>query len=230
MLRSALASRTSRRVIIGSVIGVLAAVLLAAVTEDVVNHDPLTQFDLQLLQWLHQHATPVGVAIFSAVSRLGSPVMLTVLAFAGTLALAVVGEWVVLGGWAAAFAGASLIDYWLKLAIHRPRPTYAAAVIHNPSWSFPSGHAMGSLVGYGMLAYVLMLALRGRPAAQRAVAAGAGVLIIAIGISRLYLGVHYFSDVVGGYAAGLLWLSTCVCAVELGRRWERRALRLHPTG
>ena len=156
--------------------------------------------------------------------------MMTVLAFAGALVLGALGEWIVLGGWAAAFAGASLLDHWLKLTIHRPRPAYAAALMHNPSWSFPSGHAMGSLVGYGMLAYVLMLFLRGRPAAQRAIAAGAGMLIIAIGISRLYLGVHYFSDVVGGFAAGLLWLSACVCAVELGRRWERRALRLHPTG
>lgn len=156
--------------------------------------------------------------------------MMTMLAFAGALLLAGLGEWIVLGGWAAAFAGASLIDHWLKLTIHRPRPVYAAALIHNSSWSFPSGHAMGSLVGYGMLAYVLMLLARGKRDTQRWIAIGAAALILAIGLSRLYLGVHYFSDVVGGYAAGLLLLSACVSVVELGRRWERRALQLHPTG
>jgi undecaprenyl-diphosphatase len=89
---------------------------------------------------------------------------------------------------------------------------------------------MGSLVGYGMLAYVLMLAARGHRRTQWAIVAMAGALITAIGLSRMYLGVHYFSDVVGGYAAGLLWLSACVTAVELGRRWRRRSLRLNPTG
>ena len=155
---------------------------------------------------------------------------MTVLAIAGAMLLAAFGEWIVLAGWATAFAGASLIDHWLKLTIHRPRPVYAAALLHSSSWSFPSGHAMGSLVGYGMLAYVLMLLARGKRGTQRWIAAAAAALIVAIGVSRLYLGVHYFSDVIGGYAAGLLWLSTCVCAVELGRRWERRALRLHPMG
>jgi undecaprenyl-diphosphatase len=156
--------------------------------------------------------------------------MMTVIAFAGALVLAGLGEWIVLGGWAAAFAGASWIDHWLKLTIHRPRPVYAAALLQTGTWSFPSGHAMGSLVGYGMLAYILMLAFKGKRPVQTLIAVLAGTLIFAIGLSRLYLGVHYFSDVLGGYAAGLLWLSICVSAVELGRRWERRALSLHPTG
>jgi undecaprenyl-diphosphatase len=82
---------------------------------------------------------------------------------------------------------------------------------------------MGSLIGYGMLAYVLMLLwIHGR-SAQIVVALGAALLIVAIGLSRLYLGVHYFSDVVGGYAAGVLWLSACISGVEVARRWRRTA-------
>jgi len=54
------------------------------------------------------------------------------------------------GGWLAAFAGGRLLDAVLKLVIRRPRPPYAAAFLHDYSWSFPSGHAMGSLVSYGM--------------------------------------------------------------------------------
>jgi undecaprenyl-diphosphatase len=89
---------------------------------------------------------------------------------------------------------------------------------------------MVSLVGYGMLAYVILLLTHANRRTQLWVTGAAAILITAIGISRLYLGVHYFSDVVGGYAAGLVWLSTCVSAVELARRWRRRTLRLNPTG
>jgi undecaprenyl-diphosphatase len=228
-----LASPTLKRTWLGVAIGVVALLTLGTVTEDVVNHDPLTQFDTTLLESLHRHSTSGGLALFGAISRLGSPLAMTVLALAGVFVLAVRRQWIVLGGWVAAFSGAGLIDEWLKLAIHRPRPAYAATLLHQTSsWSFPSGHAMGSLVGYGMLAYVLLIlgVGRGDRSKQALIVTGAALLIVAIGVSRLYLGVHYFSDVVGGYAAGLLWLSTCVCTVELARRWQRlRVLRLNPT-
>jgi len=207
---------------------VLALCLLGAITEDVVNNDPLTRFDTSVLETLHRHATPTGIALFTLISRFGSATVMTILALSGVLVLALRREWIVLGGWVAAFAGGSLLDYWLKLAIHRPRPGYADALIHN-SWSFPSGHAMVSLVGYGMLAYVILLLRHPSRRTQLIVGGAATFLIAAIGISRLYLGVHYFSDVVGGYAAGLVWLSACVSAVEIARRWRRRTLRLNPT-
>jgi len=197
--------------------------LFAAVTEDVIHHDPLTQLDLTLLAWLHARATPTGYAVFNTISLLGSPVTLTILALAVGLVLAARREWILLGGWLAAFAGGGLLDGVLKLVIRRPRPPYADAFLQHFSWSFPSGHAMGSLIGYGMLAYVLMLLWIHRRSAQIVVALGAALLIVAIGLSRLYLGVHYFSDVVGGYAAGVLWLSACISGVEVARRWRRTA-------
>ena len=227
--RNDLVSPTLRRVRIGIAIGVVALCVLAAVTEDVVTNDPLTQVDVSVLESLHRHATPAGLAIFTVISRFGSPFAMTLLALAGALFLVARREWIVLGGWVIAFVGASVLDYWLKLAIHRPRPPYATALIHHPSWSFPSGHAMGSLVGYGMLAYVILLVAHGSRRTQLMVGGAAALMIAAIGLSRLYLGVHYISDVVGGYAAGLVWLSACVSGVEIARRWQRRALRLNPT-
>ena len=146
--------------------------------------------------------------------------MLTILALAVALLLAARREWIVLAGWLAAFAGGGLLDVVLKLVIRRPRPPGAAAFLQHFSWSFPSGHAMASLIGYGMLAYVLTLLWIHRRSAQVAVVLGAALLIIAIGFSRLYLGVHYFSDVVGGYAAGVLWLSACISGLEVARRWR----------
>jgi len=208
---------------IGFVISVAGLWLFGGITEDVIHHDPLTQFDVTLLNWLHVHATPAGYAIFNAITLLGSPVTLTILALGVGLLLASRRQWILLGGWLAAFAGGGLLDAVLKLVIRRPRPPYAVAFLQHYSWSFPSGHAMGSLIGYGMLAYVLTLLWIHRRSAQLSVVLGAALLIIAIGLSRLYLGVHYFSDVVGGYAAGLLWLSACISGLEVARRWHTGA-------
>jgi undecaprenyl-diphosphatase len=208
---------------IGFVISVAGLWLFGGITEDVIHHDPLTQFDVTLLNWLHAHATAAGYAIFNAISLLGSAVAMTVLAFGVGFFLAGRREWILLGGWLAAFAGGGLLDEVLKLVIRRPRPPYAAAFLPHESWSFPSGHAMGSLIGYGMLAYVLGVLWIHRRSAQISVVLGATLLIVAIGLSRLYLGVHYFSDVVGGYAAGLLWLSACISGLEVARRWRARA-------
>ena len=189
----------------------------------------LASIDGSILEWLHRHATPTGMAVCIAISHLGSPATMTVLAFAGAFVLVALGEWIVLSGWVAAFSGASLLYHWLKLAVHRPRPAYAGELLQNPTWSFPSGHAMGALVGYGMLAYVLVVLVRGTREAKICIVTGAAVLIAAIGVSRLYLGVHYLSDVIGGYGAGLLWLSLCIGAMEFVRRWQGKSLKLNPT-
>src|ERR1039458_4473164 len=87
------------------------------------------------------------------------------------------------------------LDASLKHIIQRPRPIYAAAFLHGTSYSFPSGHAMESLVGYGMLAYFLVIFWATRRYSQVAIIVASTMLIAAIGFSRLYLGVHYFSDV-----------------------------------
>jgi len=70
-----------------------------------------------------------------------------------------------------------------------------------------------------MLAYLLVVLWTHRRTMQVPIVVGAALLVVAIGLSRLYLGVHYFSDVVGGYAAGGLWLSACISGLEVARRW-----------
>ena len=212
---------------IGFVISVAGLWLFGGITEDVIHHDPLTQFDVTLLDWVHARATPAGYAISKGISLFGSPVTLTVLALGVSLLLAARRQWILLGGWLAALAGGGLLDEVLKFVIRRPRPPYAAAFLHHYTWSFPSGHAMGSLISYGMLVYVLAVFWIRRRSAQISVVLGAALLIVAVGLSRLYLGVHYFSDVVGGYAAGLLWLSACISGLEVARRWR---VAVPPTG
>lgn len=118
--------------------------------------------------------------------------------------------------WLAAFVGGSVLDQALKFIFHRPRPTFQTPIIVAHGFSFPSGHAMGSLIGFGLLAYLVIRVTR-RVELRIAIIIAAVALVIAIGISRLYLGVHYFSDVVAGYAAGVVWLTACLSGAELTR-------------
>lgn len=205
---------------IGLLVSLAALWLFGGITEDVIHHDPLTRFDLEVLRWFQHFASPAGDRAAVVVSLIGSPVAMAVVAMLGALLLLWRRLWLMLAGWIVAFGGGGVLDAALKLIVRRPRPPGAAAFLHGMTFSFPSGHSMGSLIGYGMLAYVvIVLWVHGRTGRVVVVAAAAG-LVLAIGASRLYLGVHYFSDVVGGYAAGLLWLAACVSGVEVAR--ERR--------
>jgi len=200
---------------IGFVLSLVGLWIFASVTEDVVHHDPLTRFDLTLTTWIRAHSTPLGDRIFTVVSALGSPAAMAAVGAGGALLLLVRRKWLVLTAWAGAFAGAGLLTLMLKNIIQRPRPVDATAFLYGMSFSFPSGHALGSLVGYGMLAYVIgsMWIESARERVRLAIATA--VLVLAIGISRLYLGVHYFSDVVAGYAVGILWLSVCISGLQV---------------
>ena len=121
--------------------------------------------------------------------------------------------------WLAAGVGAGLLNRGLKRFYDRPRPPFKDPWVYESNESFPSGHSLGSLVVFGFLAYLLALLLpswRGR----LAVIVGTLLLVLTIGFSRIYLGAHYFSDVIGGFCVGAAWLAVCVTAVE--------SIRLHP--
>ncbi len=212
------------RLTIGLAVSLAGLWIFASITEDVVRQTALTQLDLSLLHWFREHATPTGDTICAGVSFLGSPLAMTLLAVGAAFGLAIRREWIVLTGWSAAFVGTALLDTTLKYIVRRPRPPGAAVMLHpllhRVSYSFPSAHAMGSLVGYGMLAYLLVVFQTRRPGTRIAIIIGAAALVLGIGASRLYLGVHYFSDVLGGYAAGVLWLSACISGIEIARRQQ----------
>ena len=204
---------------LGLLVSVAGLWVFAGVTEDVIHHDPLTHFDVSLFDWLQAHSTHGGLAIARAISLLGSVLAMSLLAIGVAGVLALRRQGLLLQGWIAAFLGGGLLNEVLKRVIHRPRPTHAAMSALR-SWSFPSGHAMGSLIGYGMLVYMLFALVPSLRTRRMTILVCAALLVLGIGLSRLYLGVHYFSDVVGGFAAGALWLSTSISGLEVARRWR----------
>lgn len=111
--------------------------------------------------------------------------------------------------------GGGLLNTAVKVAVNRPRPSLVDPVATADGRSFPSGHAMSSTVVYGALLIVLvpLLARRWRQVAV----VTAAVIVVAIGFSRLALGVHYVSDVLGGHVLGSAWLLVSVAAFRLWR-------------
>jgi len=191
--------------------------LFGGIAEDVIHHDPLTQFDVTVANLLHQHASATLTEIAKGITLLGSPVFITGWALIVTFRLLTRKEYLTAGGWAAALVGGGLMDQVLKRVFHRPRPAWDLPILIARGWSFPSGHAMGSLVAYGMLVYLIVRTM-GHARRRLALAGCALVLVLLIGLSRMYLGVHYFSDVVAGYAAGTVWLTACITGLEVVRR------------
>ena len=122
-------------------------------------------------------------------------------------------------------AGALVLDPVLKVLVGRLRPVVAHPVAHAPGNSFPSGHSLGSIVCYGALFLVFLPAARGRWRTWFAIVIA--VLVALIGISRILLGVHYLSDVLGGWAIGIAWLGLTTFAFELSRRAAGRPVS-HP--
>jgi membrane-associated phospholipid phosphatase len=120
-------------------------------------------------------------------------------------------------------AGALLLDPSLKTLVGRVRPVVADPVAHAPGNSFPSGHALGSMVVYGMLTLVFLSMVRGR---WRGWFVGSmALIVVAIGFTRIALGVHYLSDVLAGWLLGLAWISVTAYAFRV---WRREAGRPTP--
>src|SRR6201986_4439573 len=156
------------------------------------------------------------VSVVKAVTWLGSSGVLWTVTGVAAAVLALRRRWRLAVYLLVAGAGALILDPVLKVLVGRLRPVVAHPVAYGNGDSFPSGHALGSIVCYGALFLVFLPATRGMW--RRVFIVVIGTLIAAIGISRLLLGVHYLSDVLGAWALGITWLGITAFAFELSRQ------------
>lgn len=192
----------------------------AIVDEQILEGE--TRTDERLAVWLHGRATEPLTDVFRAITRLGNFITL----FAVTLVAVVIfwrrRERIDAAFVALAALGAQVLSTGMKLGFRRDRPFFPDPLATESTFSFPSGHALVSLAVYGSIALVLARRLTSR--IQRALLLGAtALLVIAIGFSRLYLGVHFLSDVLAGYAAGAAWLAFLYVVLEVRARYASRA-------
>lgn len=193
----------------------------------VATHGPLTGLDEDGAQWLNDqfHDNDLAVAVLKAISFTGKPIFLL-------FAIGIPGAWILWHGGrklaiflAVTCLGGGAIDTVVKIVVGRPRPEVDEPIISAFGKSFPSGHSMQAVVCYGALLLVFLPLVAGRW--RTAAVAATGTLIVLIGFSRLTLGVHYISDVLGGYVLGAAWLIASVAAFEIWRE-ERGRRPTHP--
>jgi membrane-associated phospholipid phosphatase len=182
--------------------------------------DGETGYDQTFADWLHEHASDPLTEFFEAVTTLGNGIVLAAVALLAAALLLRRGHRRESLLVALAFVGAEIVSYSLKLGFERDRPYFTDPLATETTFSFPSGHSTVSLAVYGALAVVVARRLRG--SARLLPFAAAAVLVGLIGFSRLYLGVHFLTDVLAGFAAGTAWLAGCVLALDLHLRLRRR--------
>jgi undecaprenyl-diphosphatase len=156
------------------------------------------------------------ITVVKAVTWLGSDGVLWAVIAAAALVLALRRRWRLAIYLLITGAGALVLDPTLKSLVGRLRPVVAHPVAHGTGDSFPSGHSLGSIVCYGAILLVFLPAARGRW--RTAFITVIVALVALIGISRILLGVHYLSDVVGAWALGITWLGVTAFAFELTRQ------------
>lgn len=188
----------------GLVLAVGALIFFAALADEMLEGDA-KQFDDWVRSGVHQLASPAVTFVMRVVTVFGAPVVLfslTLIVGLGFLAKKKYRAMILL---VATVAGSSLLNEVLKLSFHRTRPSAFFETELPTSFSFPSGHALMSFCFYSTLA--ALISARSNSRLVRIIVWAAAVLLIAaVGVSRIYLGVHYPSDVLAGYTAAFIWV------------------------
>lgn len=201
--------------VIGPICLLVSIALAAAITGD----NALVRFDKDFAATLHDHARSPLIEFFRAISWLG-PKGVWLTGLLGAAWLLVRREWWPLGIGVITITGGRLINNGLKDVFGRERPHFSPPLATEPSAGFPSGHAMMATLGYGFLVVLLWTRLPDRRM-RIALAASTAVYVLLIGFSRLYLGVHYPSDVIAGYTMGGAWLLLWSGILRLAERKRR---------
>ena len=203
----------------GFVIALLAMLLFGFLADRVYTQEAFA-LDTFANPFLHSIASPPLDAVMNGITSLGSVEIVGAFFLLAVVLLLYYGRREEALFLAVAIGGSVALNGTMKVIVERPRPALPWAHVL-PDYSFPSGHSMNSFVFYVAIALIIWGAYGRRIGA---IALAAALLVaLAVGLSRIYLGYHYLSDVVGGFAAGLAWLSIVVIAFQVvPRTWARR--------
>ncbi|MEN6475499.1 MAG: bifunctional DedA family/phosphatase PAP2 family protein [Syntrophaceae bacterium] len=199
---------------IGLSISAIFVWIFGGITEDILTGDPFVLVDQWVVGHILYFRSPLATSVMEAFTNLGGIRFIALCSLAIILYFIFKKYFYKATGFAAAIIGGSLLNSILKVLIHRPRPISDTALIPAIGWSFPSGHAMSAVIFYGMMVYFLIRVLHSWRLKSFIIAL-AGFMVVIIGFSRIYLQVHYLSDVIAGFTGGLFWLSICITGLEI---------------
>lgn len=202
----------------------LATTLFAELAEHVASLSGLAAFDVHVSQWMHVHAREPLTSFLMVVTQLHSVAGMVLLASALAWILWRRGAHYWLLALLLSVPGGMLLNVLLKHLYRRARPVFDDPLVSLATYSFPSGHTVAATLFYGVLAaYVVMTARRWR---TRVLAmAGAVLMVLLVALSRIYLGAHYPTDIVGAVLEGAGWLAFCITGVST---WRRRRMGRTP--
>jgi undecaprenyl-diphosphatase len=178
-------------------------------------------FDESVLRWMGAHHTPFLDSAMLEITALGTGTVVLMIVCISALFLGLTRHRYSALLLLVATAGGIGLNMILKLFFDRPRPHVITWGTNVVSSSFPSGHAMSAAIVYSTVAY-LAARLFKRVWARWLIMFVAAIVIAAISVSRLYLGVHYPSDVAAGSIIGLSWAAFCMATLEAVQRFAQR--------
>lgn len=177
----------------------------------------LQQTDTRIHDWTISERNAGATLFFTTMTIIGGPIGMTVIVVIVSVILAFGQRWRWMIYLIVTAGGGGLLEWELKRYFARARPAVAEMLRRANGYSFPSGHAMGSAIACGALAYLAFRSIRSWPMTA-AVIAFLCTFIVAVALSRVYLGVHWISDVIAGVSAGMVWVTTTTVAYETMRR------------
>ena len=195
---------------------IITVYILAELSDNVLAQEAFAIDETILLQ-IRELANPLLDQVMVFITSIGDPRTVVPLTGIVFVFLLVKRQRLAATFFAIDAAGGVALSYFLKLAFSKPRPQLWNSAIEEVTYSYPSGHALGSMVIYGFLSYVFAKLY---PRYSAAIYAFAVFMILSIGFSRLYLGVHWPTDIVGGYAIGFLWIMACISLLRLRRKGD----------
>jgi membrane-associated phospholipid phosphatase len=198
---------------IGALVLIGAAWLFGGVVQDLHAGDPLTIVDVVLGQWLHDNATPLVTGWMLLVTGLHGAAAISLYVLGVALYLARRKDWYWLSCLVVIVPTGMAVNVALKLAFRRERPAFDDPLVTLSSYSFPSGHVAGATLFYGVVCAMLLAKTASRRLRALIVLA-ALAMIATVAFTRLYLGAHFLSDVIGSFAAALAWIAACLLAMH----------------
>ena len=199
----------------GVLLGVLAAIVLG-LADGAAESNGLASIDPPVWQWMIDRRTPALTSLAIFVTNIGSTISMTLIASCSVIFLLVKHRRGDAALVAVVAAGAGLLVRFGKATVGRERPPADFRLVTETNESFPSGHALASAAILGVVLVVFLPSVRST-GARIAICVGVGLFIAAIGLTRLYLGVHWATDVIGGWVTGLAWLALCLTVRQLWR-------------
>jgi len=211
---------------IGVLITLFFIYLFFGIVQDYIGHEKLIQFDLRVINMFSIFRTDSLNQIMLFVTYLAKAEIITVGTIVISLILILIKKWRLLNALLISVLGGELFVWIIKNIMDRPRPSLTNALVAESSYSFPSGHTFVAIAFYGLLAYFVIQSERNKFLKVISFLAGI-ILVVWIGLSRIYLGAHWPSDVFASLAAGTAWITIIITSLKIKKKFNPKVSISH---